>query len=35
LLASSEFQKRMARQIAVGVKRYFELTRAELPNGLQ
>lgn len=33
LLSSSEFQKRMARQLAVGVKRYFELTGAELPNG--
>ena len=32
LLASSEFQKRMARQLAVGVKRYFELTGAALPG---
>lgn len=32
LLKSPEFQRKMARQLAVGVKRYFELTRAELPG---
>jgi N-acetylmuramoyl-L-alanine amidase len=30
LLKSAEFQKKMARQLATGVRRYFEITRAEL-----
>ena len=30
LLMSKEFQQRMARQLATGVRRYFERTRAEL-----
>jgi N-acetylmuramoyl-L-alanine amidase len=32
LLTSPEFQQRMARQLAAGVRRYFERTRAELPT---
>jgi N-acetylmuramoyl-L-alanine amidase len=32
LLASKDFQQKMARQLASGVKRYFERTRAELPG---
>jgi len=32
LLMSKEFQKKMARQLAAGVRRYFERTRAELPE---